>query len=299
VPPDEKGSGRRELVEWLTATNNPLTWRVIVNRIWEYHFCRGIVQSPNDFGTRGKPPTNPELLDYLTSRFLESSGSIKQMHRLIMLSATYQLSAAEDTHDYAIDPDNDFLWRFNRQRLEAEEIRDAILAVSGALDPTPGGEHPFPPQKDWKYTQHTPFVADYETNRRSVYLMQQRIRRQPFLELFDGADTNTGTPERPTSASPLQALFLMNDPFIHLQSDKFAVRLALAYTKIPERINFAYRLAFNRLATRAEIRAAENYMKECRAELAKAGIPKEDQQRAALASYARVVFSSNEFFFVE
>lgn len=299
VPADEKGSGRRELAEWLTATNNPLTWRVIVNRIWEYHFGRGIVQTPNDFGTRGKQPTHPELLDYLASRFIESGGSIKQMHRLIMLSATYQLSAAEDAHNYATDPDNDFLWRFNRQRLEAEEIRDAILAVTGALDATPGGEHPFPPQTEWKYTQHTPFVADYDTNRRSIYLMQQRIRRQPFLELFDGADTNTGMAERPTSASPLQALFLMNDPFMHIQSDKFAVRLALAYTRISDRINFAYRLAFNRPASRAEIREGESYLKGCRAELAKAGIPQEDQQRAALASYARVIFSSNEFFFVE
>jgi hypothetical protein len=129
--------------------------------------------------------------------------------------------------------------------------------------------------------------------------MQQRIRRQPFLELFDGADTNTGTAERPTSASPLQALFLMNDPFIHAQSDKFAVRLALASSKISERINFAYRLAYNRSATHEEIREAEDYLKECRAELTKAGMPKEDQARAALSSYARVIFSSNEFFFVE
>jgi hypothetical protein len=299
LPADEKGSGRRELAQWLTATNNPLTWRVIVNRIWEYHFGRGIVQTPNDFGTRGKAPTHPELLDYLASRFLESGGSIKQMHRLIMLSAAYQMSAAEDTHDYAVDPDNDFLWRFNRQRLEAEEIRDAILAVSGTLDLTRGEGHPFPPESEWKFSQHKPFMADYETNKRSVYLMQQRIRRQPFLELFDGADTNAGTPERPTSASPLQALFLMNDTFIHEKSDKFAVRIALAYTKLSDRINFAYRLAYNRNATRAEIRDAEKYLKECTAALAKAGIPSEDQPRAALASYARVIFSSNEFFFVE
>lgn len=299
LPPDEKGSGRRELAQWLTATNNPLTWRVIVNRIWEYHFGRGIVQTPSDFGTRGKPPTHPELLDYLASRFLECGGSIKQMHRLIMLSAAYQLSAAEDTHDYATDPDNNFVWRFNRQRLEAEEIRDAILAVSGTLDLTRGEAHPFPPESEWKYSQHKPFIADYDTNRRSVYLMQQRIRRQPFLELFDGADTNTGTPERPTSASPLQALFLMNDPFMHIQSDKFAVRVGLAHAKIRDRINYAFNLAFGRPATRAEIREAEGYLKQCRAELNTAGIPTEDQPRAALASYARVLFSSNEFFFVE
>lgn len=299
LPPEEKGSGRRELAEWLTATNNPLTWRVMANRIWEYHFGKGIVQSASDFGTRGKPPTHPELLDYLATRFLESGGSIKQMHRLIMLSHVYQLSAVEDAHDYAIDVNNDFLWRFNRQRLEAEEIRDAILAISGALDLTRGEAHPFPPQSEWKFSQHKPFVADYESNRRSVYLMQQRIRQQPFLALFDGADANATTAERPISASPLQALFLMNDPFAHAQSDKFAVRLALAFPKTADRINYAYKLAYGRAATRAEIHDGQNYLKQCATELKKAATPAEEIPRAALASFARVIFSSNEFFFVE
>ncbi|MGZ4973589.1 MAG: PSD1 and planctomycete cytochrome C domain-containing protein [Limisphaerales bacterium] len=299
VPADEKGSGRRELAQWVTATNNPLTWRVMANRIWEYHFGRGLVQTASDFGTRGKPPTHPELLDYLASRFLESGGSIKHMHRLIMLSQAYQLSAAENDHDYATDVNNDFLWRFNRQRLEAEEIRDTILAVSGALDLTRGEGHPFPPESEWKYTQHKPFVADYESNRRSVYLMQQRIRQQPFLALFDGADANATTAERPLSASPLQALFLMNDSFVYAQADNFAVRLALAFTKTADRINYAYQLAFGRPATRGEIRDTQLYLKQCGAELTKAGTPVEERSRTALASFARVIFSSNEFFFVE
>ncbi|MDB6057748.1 MAG: hypothetical protein JWO95_1592, partial [Verrucomicrobiales bacterium] len=299
LPPDEKGSGRRELADWLTATNNPLTWRVMANRIWEYHFGKGIVQSASDFGTRGKPPTHPDLLDYLALRFLESGGSIKQMHRLIMLSQVYQLSAVEDAHDYATDVNNDYLWRFNRQRLEAEEVRDAMLSISGALDLTRGEGHPFPPQSEWKFSQHKPFVADYESNRRSVYLMQQRIRQQPFLALFDGADANATTAERPISASPLQALFLMNDPFVYAQADKFAVRLGLAFTKSADRINYAYKLALGRPATRAEIREGEQYLKDCRAALGKAGRPAEERSREALASYARVIFSSNEFFFVE
>jgi hypothetical protein len=299
LPAGEKGSGRRELAEWLTATNNPLTWRVMVNRIWEYHFGKGIVQTPSDFGTRGKAPTHPELLDYLTTRFLESGGSIKHMHRLFMLSHVYQLAATEDTHDYALDVNNDYLWRFNRQRLEAEEIRDSILAISGGLDLTRGEGHPFPPESEWKFSQHKPFVADYESNRRSIYLMQQRIRQQPFLALFDGADANATTPDRPLSASPLQALFLMNDPFVYAQSDKFAVRLGLAHTKTADRINYAYKLAYGRTATREEIRDGQKYLKQCTAELKKAGIPAEEQPRDALASYARVIFSSNEFFFVE
>jgi len=172
---EEKGSGRLELAQWLTDANNPLIARVAVNRIWQHHFGRGIVQTPNDFGRRGKPPTHPELLDYLASKFIASGWSVKAMHKLIMLSHVYQLSDAESPSDAISNPNNDLLSHFNPRRLDAEEIRDAMLAVSGALDPTMGGTHPFPPQGEWRYSQHKPFVAVYESNRRSVYLMQQRI----------------------------------------------------------------------------------------------------------------------------
>src|SRR5437667_6015012 len=162
-----------------------------------------------------------------------------------------------------------------------------MLALSGTLDPTVGGPHPFPPESEWHYTQHKPFVAVYETNRRSIYLMQQRIKKQPFLELFDGADTNATTGERPISMTPLQALFMMNDPFAHEQADKFAVRVALAFTDDAARINFAYRLAFGRPANMDEIRAGKTYLKACQEDLQETKIPAEQRPRAALASFCR------------
>jgi hypothetical protein len=209
LPPEEKGSGRLELAGWLTDPQNPLTARVMVNRIWQHHFGAGLVRTPNDFGLRGERPTHPELLDWLTRRFLDGGWSVKQMHRLVMLSRAYQLASADDPADAARDVRDDYLWHFPRRRLSAEEVRDAMLAVSGALDRSPAGPHPFPPEGGWQYTQHKPFVAAYEHDRRGAYLMQQRIRKQPFLEVFDGADPNAPTGDRPLTTTALQALLLL------------------------------------------------------------------------------------------
>src|SRR5258708_15403059 len=223
LPKDEKGSGRLELAQWITDKRNPLTARVMVNRIWEHHFGKGIVGTPNDFGFRGNAPTHPELLDYLAAKFLESGWSVKAMHRMIMLTEAYQMASTYNPKAAATDARNESLWRFDRRRLDAEEIRDAMLATSGALDTTPAAGHPFPPEVDWHYSQHKPFIAVYETNHRSVYLMQQRIKKQPFLETFDGADPNASTGSRAQSTTGLQALFMMNDPFAFEQADKLAV----------------------------------------------------------------------------
>ncbi len=299
LPAEEKGSGRLELAQWITDSSNPLFARVMVNRIWQNHFGKGIVQTPNDFGVRGKRPTNPELLDYLATRFVQSGFSVKAMHKIIMLSRAYQLSCADDAKNAAIDNANDSLWRFTRRRLSAEEIRDAMLAVSGTLNKSQGMAHAFPPEVEWKYTQHTPFVAAYETNRRSVYLMQQRIRKQPFLDVFDGADTNVTTADRPMSITAIQALFMMNDPLVHDLSDKFAVRVGMACPAEVERIGYAYRLALGRPPTADEVRMGRDYLRECRARMKDVNVAWDQQSRMALASYMRVVVSSNEFFFVD
>ena len=243
VPADCKSSGRDHLAGWLSDAKNPLTARVMVNRIWSWHFGKGIVRTPNDFGSRGEPPVNPQLLDHLASLFVKSGYSVKAMHRLIMTSHVYQLAAIPDAHNAAIDASNNYFWQFERRRLSAEEIRDAMLAVSGGLDETPGEGHPFPPERDWKYTQHKQFFAVYPTNKRSVYLMQQRLKKHPLMEVFDGPDTNAPTSSRTASTTPVQALYLMNDPFVHTQSDLLAVRVGLAYESLRERINYAYLLA--------------------------------------------------------
>jgi hypothetical protein len=301
IPKDHQGSGRQFLAGWIADARNPLTARVMVNRIWAYHFGKGIVQTPNDFGARGKPPTHPELLDWLAFRFIEGGWSVKKMHKLIMLSRAYQLAsdAPQAGPNSAKDVDNDYLWRFNRRRLQAEEIRDAVLAVAGSLDRTAGGEHPFPPEPSWTFTQHTQFFAAYETNRRSVYLMQQRLKKHPFFEVFDGADTNATTDGRAQSITPIQALFLMNSPFMHAQSDQFAVRVGLACDTIPERVDYAFRLAYGRAATAEEVREAQRFLQQARLELAAGNTPADQVSRKSLASYLRVVLSGNEFLYVD
>jgi mono/diheme cytochrome c family protein len=292
---DAGGSGRLDLARWLTDPANPLAARVMINRIWHYHFGKGIVQTPSDFGKQGMPPTHPELLDFLAARFIDSGWSLKKMHRLIMLSATYQLSSRDDAANAAIDVDNDFLWRFRRHRLDAESIRDTILAVSGSLDRSMGDAHPFPDQTVWDFTQHKPFKAVYETNRRSVYLMTQRIQRHPFLALFDGADTNASTSRRTTSTTPLQALYLMNDPFVHEQSRKFAARLLAERPDDPARVERAYLLTFGRPATGEEQAAAKDYLAQVRDKLKAAGVPAGHETAKAWESFVRVLFMSNEF----
>ena len=155
--PSGAGSGRLQLADWLTRDSNPLMARVMVNRIWQHHFGRGLVGTENDFGTRGQRPTHPQLLDWLASRFKDTGYSMKAMHRLIMSSAAYQRSSNFDARAFETDPDAKLLWRFNRRRLSAEEIRDAMLLVSGDLDPTMCGEHPFPPVEQWGFTQNAPY----------------------------------------------------------------------------------------------------------------------------------------------
>ncbi len=286
VPPEEKGSGRLELAQWITDGKNPLTARVMVNRIWQWHFGQGIVATPDDFGARGERPSHPELLDYLASRFVEGGWSVKKMHRLIMLSHAYQTASGDNPQNALKDPKNAYLWKFNRRRLDAEEIRDSLLVVSGKLDPAPGGEQPFAPEPQWKYTQHRPFIgADetFATNKRSVYLMQQRIRRQPFLDLFDGADTNAETGTRPVTTTALQALYTMNDSFFHAQAAALAKRVNSAAQSDVERLRYAFHVLYGRAPAGDEVRDMRKF-------LAEAG--GEEQAWPALM---RVLLASNEF----
>jgi len=268
---------------------------VLVNRVWQWHFGRGIVATVDDFGARGEPPSHPELLDYLTSRFIESGWSIKKLHKLILLSRTYQLASGDDQQNAAKDTRNAYLWKFNRQRLDAEEIRDSWLALSGNLDPALGAEQPFPPEMQWKYTQHTPFIANYDTNKRSVCLMQQRLRRQPFLDIFDGPDPNSVMGTRPLTTTALQALYTMNDPFFHEQADTLAVRVGMAYNSDLERLRYAYRLAYGRTPTVEEIREARQFLDSARQTLQGTAVPDYQWNRQAWASLMRVLLSSNEF----
>lgn len=299
LSPEVKGSGRLELAHWLTDPANPLTRRVMVNRIWQYHFGKGIVASPSDFGTRGKAPTHPELLDFLAARFVASGWSVKSMHRLIMLSRTYQLASRDDAANAKVDINNDYLWRFNRRRLDAESIRDMMLAMSGTLDRSRGGPHPFPDQTTWVFSEHNPFKAVYDTKQRCVYLMTQRFQKHPFLALFDGADPNATTASRITSTTALQALFLLNDPFVHQQAKGLTARLLSDRADDAGRIERAYQLALGRPASAEEQSAAKDYLRQVQTKLQAAGVPIDQLMAQTWQSFVRALFLTNEFIYVE
>lgn len=306
LPKDTNGSGRLQLAEWLVDPQNPLTARVMVNRIWQYHFGRGIVATPNDFGLRGQLPTHPELLDFLASRFVKQGWSVKSMHRLILLSQTWQLSSATpddpagvNAKNRNLDPNNDLYWHFNRSRLDAESIRDSLLFVGGELDETPGGVHPFPPQHTWGWTQHNPFVANYESRRRSIYLMQQRLKKNPYLALFDGADPSSSTGVRLPSTTPLQALFAMNDPLAHGQSTKFAQRILASGSDDQQRINAAYQLAFSRPALPEEQQECLEFLTRYRTRLVDLKSPADQTEIKAWSALARSLMGANEFIYVD
>ncbi len=300
IPAGEKGSGRRLLADWITQRRAAsLAARVMVNRVWQHHFGFGLVRTENDFGVRGALPTHPQLLDFLAARLIESGWSIKSLHRLIMHSATYQLSSDTDVAAAKRDPDNRLLSHFTRQRLDAEEIRDSLLWLGGNLDRSVGGPHPFPPVETWGFTQHAPFSAVYDTNRRSVYLMTQRIKRHPFLALFDGADTNVSTAHRDMTTVPTQSLFLMNDPFLHTQSSLFAERLVSATSDEQERIASAFRWALARPPDSGEQKHSAAFLASYRRELASCGVLAKDVPKAAWAAFARTLFARNDFLFVD
>lgn len=295
----EGGSGRLELAEWITRPEHPLTARVMVNRIWQHHFGKGIVGTPSNFGLRGEPPTHPELLDYLAGRFIESGWSVKAMHRLIMLSRTYQLSGEPHDANTARDPANRFYWRADRRRLEAEAVRDALLLVAGRLDLQRPGPHPFPPIADWKYTQHMPFKAVYDSSHRSVYLMTQRIQRHPDLALFDAPDANTSTAVRAASTVPPQALYMMNNPMVHEVATAFAQRLMQWSADPRERIRRGTELAYGRPATEAEVDQALHYLHIYQRSLLHEEAPGDQIQAKAWTSLARVLLLANEFVYID
>jgi mono/diheme cytochrome c family protein len=300
LPPTEKGSGRRELADWITkGRSTPLAARVMANRIWQHHFGYGLVRTENDFGTRGARPTHPELLDFLAVRFIEWGWSIKSLHRLIMHSRVYQLASAVDTATAKGDPDNKLLAHFPRRRLDAEELRDSLLYLGGNLDRSVGGPHPFPPVQTWNFTQHAPFSAVYESDHRSVYLMTQRIRRHPYLGLFDGADTNVSTARRDATTVPTQSLFLMNDPFVHAESVRFAERLLAAAANEEERLTDAFEQSLGRPPATNERERLRRFLVAYRHELTAAGGSTAQIDKMAWAAFARTLFARNEFLFVD
>jgi hypothetical protein len=282
-----EGQRRLALAQWITDRRNPLTWRSIVNRVWQYHFGRGIVDTPNDFGKMGQLPSHPELLDWLAADFRDGGQSLKSLHRLIVTSAVYRQVSTVRPAAAAIDSDNQYLWRMNRHRLEAEELRDAVLSVSGILNLTmygPGFQD-FVIEKPensphYRYDLYDP--EDAASRRRSIYRFIIRSQAQPFLTALDCADPSMFVPKREETLTPLQALALLNDNFMLAMSRHFASRLEQAGGGLDSEINLAFELAFGRAA-----RAGE------RSELAAYA------RQYGLANTCRVILNLNEFVFVD
>ena len=242
---------RKELALWLTQPDHPLTARVMVNRIWAWHFGRGIVATPNDFGRMGQPPTHPELLDWLATEFVARGWKIKEMHRLIMLSRTYRQRSDFFSEEHGrIDPDNRFLWRMNRRRLEAESLWDAVHAVAGTLNLKMGGRPVMPPLAAEELTDKAFWVTNadpQEHTRRGLYILVRRNFRFPLFDIFDAPVNAVSCAGRDVSTVAPQALWLMNNKTAFGQSQAFAARLVREAGNKPESwIDRGWRLALGR-----------------------------------------------------
>jgi hypothetical protein len=269
-PANGRTSGRRRaLAEWLVSPENPLTSRVIVNRIWHHHFGRGIVATIDNFGKMGETPTHPELLDWLALEFVNRGWSVKQMHRLLMTSEAYRMSSQfNDDGNVQRDPENKFGWRFRARRLEGEIVRDSILAASGGLNREVGGPAVFPALQPEVMRQMTHGIWRTQpdgpvTWRRSVYIYRKRGLPFPLLESFDLPDQNISCGARVVSTVPTQALMLLNDEFVMKQADLFAQRVREAEPADSIRqIDFAYRIALGRPPRPDEVETASSYLKQ-------------------------------------
>jgi hypothetical protein len=265
------GSGRRELADWLTGDCAPLLARVMVNRVWQHHFGYGLVRTPGDFGTRGEAPTHPELLDYLTARFVASDWSLKELHRAILNTDVYRRSSATTDAQAEMDPENRLLARMNRRRLDAESLRDSLIFVSGRLDLSAGG----------------PAYIDLATPRRTLYLRTVRSNLSTYAALFDGADPTAVTPVRNESTVAQQALFLMNHPL--LLSAAEALSNDVPGDTTADWVTGLYGRLFSRPPTDAELAFAAETLRQL-------GYPETVEARTA---YAQVLLSSNEFYFID
>jgi hypothetical protein len=286
--PASEGARRAALADWLSEPANGLVWRSIVNRVWHYHFGRGIVSTPNDFGLMGAWPTHPELLDWLAVWFRDRGGSLKELHRLIVTSETYRQVSDSRPDQAKTDADNSYLWRMNRARLDAESVRDAILLTSGTLDDRMGGpsDRHFVLSKGIHVTPNVDYLkfdVDAPTaRRRSVYRFVFRTLPDPFLEALDCPDASQFTPVRPASVTALQALALLNDRFAVRYAEHMASRLEREAPDLPARIALGYELTLGRTPTVAERDRLVKYAAD-----------------HGLANACRLLFNCNEFLFVE
>ena len=303
----QKSSGRLELAEWLIDPQNRLLARVMVNRIWNHLFGAGLVRTVDNFGVGGEPPSHPELLDYLASRFVELGWSVKGMIREIVLTRTYRQASRHNLRGHEVDPDNRLLWRANRRRLEAEAYRDSVLAVSGALDRTRGGPTlPLDIPESIQLGFPTALTQDAKVNdeflnRRTIYLPSVRKNQLPqldLLNLFDFPDPDQTIGARSVTTVPTQSLYLMNSPFLREQALLTARNLLEAAVPDDEtRVSDFFLQALNRPATKREVEQALDFIAKFEEKLGRLPEASDDLRLRAWARYCHSVFASNEFLF--
>jgi hypothetical protein len=276
--PFANGSGRMELAEAIASDQNPLTARVMVNRVWQNHFGRGLVATPSNFGALGERPSHPELLDYLAQRFIDLGWSTKSLHREIMLSATYRLSSDDHAHNSEIDADNRLLWRMNRRRLDVEAWRDALLAVSNRLDRTLRG-----PSTD---------LDSPDNVRRTVYAKISRHDLNGLLRLFDFPDANISSERRSETTVPQQQLYVLNSRFMIQQAQALAERIFESPDQtLEEQISRTFLVLYGREATDAEVRLGKLFLQQ--------DPDDQDHSLSKAARYAQVLLAANEFLFID
>ncbi|MDP7049152.1 MAG: DUF1549 and DUF1553 domain-containing protein [Verrucomicrobiota bacterium] len=309
-PPDSKTTHRRlQFARWITNDRNPLTARVMVNRLWLQHFGQGLVRSPNNFGFKGELPTHPGLLDWLASEFMRPTvdagpaWTLKRIHKLIMTSSTYRQQSVHPHETQYSQQDflNRNLWKFNRRRISSESLRDAMLAVSGQLNMRMGGPSFYPGMSAEALEGLSRKAGDWQNSpaddraRRSIYMMTKRSRLLPLMTTFDFSDTTASCGKRDVTTVAPQALALLNNQFTHAQSEAFAKRLAEHAADTVEQINLAWQLAFGRNPSDRELGQAENHLRVQRQHFDNCNNP----GHLALASLCHVLLNCNEFIYVD
>jgi hypothetical protein len=321
-PANLNSTGRRTaLANWIGSAGNPMTARVIVNRLWQHHFGRGLVGTPSDFGKNGDKVTHPELLDWLALRFVQDGWSLKKLHKLMLMSAAYQQSTTVNAKAVRVDPDNHLLWRMNRIRLEGEALRDSILAVSGRLNPQMGGPSVYPKVSDEVLstgsTHKWGTSPEDQGLRRTIYVFQRRSLVLPIVEVFDGADMTNTCPRRATTTIAPQALAMFNGEFTRTESGFFADRVIRdAGNDREKQVDLAYRIALSRPPTAQQKTLALEFMRkqtslhlpeasQIRSGTRNAAAPEPDAaiqqtaERAALAELCHVLINTNEFMYLD
>jgi hypothetical protein len=296
APPEKR---RAALARWLTAPDNPLTARVLVNRVWGWHFGQAVVRTPSDFGAQGEAPTHPELLDWLARDFIDHGWSLKRLHKTILLSRTYRMASVADGTGLKTDPEDQLLWHFPRRRLEGEGIRDAMLACAGTLNPKAFGPAVVPPLSREELTglfdaeSKWPVTKDpAEHSRRSVYLLVRRTFVYPMFAAFDPPELMTSCPRRQETTVPTQALTLLNNPVVREQSAAFARRLVQECGDDPEKIAArAWMLAFGRPIRAKEMEKAVRFLEDRSTALG--------DSQAALEELCLALFNANEFITID